>query len=69
MLCMPAQKFGTLGGFETAVVSYATDIPAFGGVMGPAVLVGAGNHPRRAYRGRACAERRIDGSDCKFIKT
>ena len=34
VLCMPALHLGALEGFETTVVSYTTDIPAFGGAWG-----------------------------------
>jgi acetylornithine deacetylase len=40
---MPALEFGSLPGFETTVVSYTTDIPAFGGAWGQPFLVGPGS--------------------------
>jgi acetylornithine deacetylase len=43
VICMPALKFGTLPGFETSVVSYTTDIPAFGGTWGEPFLIGPGS--------------------------
>src|SRR5437899_6598471 len=43
VICMPALKFGSLDGFETCVVSYTTDIPAFGGAWGQPFLVGPGS--------------------------
>src|SRR5579862_1756275 len=43
VLCMPAMRFGTLKGFETSVVSYATDIPTFGGAWGEPFLMGPGS--------------------------
>jgi acetylornithine deacetylase len=43
ILFIPAMRFGHLDGFETSVVSYATDIPAFGGVWGEPFLFGPGS--------------------------
>jgi len=43
VLCLPAQKFGTLVGFESSVVAYATDIPTFGGAWGEPYLMGPGS--------------------------
>ena len=43
VLCIPALKLGSLDGFETTVVSYTTDIPAFGGAWGQPFLVGPGS--------------------------
>jgi acetylornithine deacetylase len=43
VLCLPAQKFGRLDGFETSVVSFATDIPTFGGAWGEPFLLGPGS--------------------------
>jgi acetylornithine deacetylase len=43
VLCMAAQRFGELSGFETSVVSYATDIPAFGTSWGEPFLLGPGS--------------------------
>jgi acetylornithine deacetylase len=42
VLCIPAMRFGTLDGFDTSVVSYATDIPAFNGAWGEPYLLGPG---------------------------
>ena len=42
VICMPALRFGELPGFETTVVSYTTDIPAFGGSWGEPFLLGPG---------------------------
>jgi acetylornithine deacetylase len=42
VLCLPALKFGRLDGFETSVVSYATDIPTFNGSWGQPFLLGPG---------------------------
>ena len=36
-------RFGQLDGFETSVVSYATDIPAFAGAWGQPFLFGPGS--------------------------
>jgi acetylornithine deacetylase len=43
ILCMPALKFGQLDGFETSVVSYTTDIPAFENTWGQPYLFGPGS--------------------------
>jgi acetylornithine deacetylase len=43
VLCIPAVHLGELPGFETSVVSYTTDIPAFGGAWGKAFLLGPGS--------------------------
>ncbi len=43
IICMPALRFGELDGFETTVVSYTTDIPAFGGMWGQPYLLGPGS--------------------------
>ena len=43
-------------GFETTVVSYTTDIPAFGGAWGKPFLLRSGHHSCRAHDGRARPE-------------
>jgi len=43
VLCIPAVHLGSLEGFETTVVSYTTDIPAFGGAWGQPFLLGPGS--------------------------
>jgi acetylornithine deacetylase len=43
VICMPALHFGHLDGFDTCVVSYTTDIPAFGNTWGEAFLLGPGS--------------------------
>ncbi len=43
ILCIPALHLGALEGFETSVVSYTTDIPAFGGAWGRPFLIGPGS--------------------------
>jgi len=43
ILCIPAQKLGALDGFETTVVAFTTDIPAFGGAWGEPYLIGPGS--------------------------
>lgn len=43
VLCIPALRLGALPGFETTVVSYTTDIPAFGGQWGEPFLIGPGS--------------------------
>jgi acetylornithine deacetylase len=42
VLCIPALHMGALEGFETTVVSYTTDIPAFNGAWGKPHLLGPG---------------------------
>jgi acetylornithine deacetylase len=42
VLCIPALRLGSLPGFETCVVAYTTDIPAFGGAWGTPYLLGPG---------------------------
>jgi len=42
ILCIPALHLGALEGFETTVVAYTTDIPAFGGAWGKPFLLGPG---------------------------
>ncbi|MCW5978803.1 MAG: M20/M25/M40 family metallo-hydrolase [Bryobacteraceae bacterium] len=42
-LCIPALRLGALDGFETTVVAYTTDIPAFGGAWGKPFLIGPGS--------------------------
>jgi acetylornithine deacetylase len=43
VLCIPAVRLGSLDGFETTVVSYTTDIPAFSGAWGRPFLFGPGS--------------------------
>ena len=43
VLCIPALHLGSLEGFETTVVSYTTDIPAFGKAWGQPFLFGPGS--------------------------
>jgi acetylornithine deacetylase len=43
ILCVPAVKLGALDGFETTVVAYTTDIPAFDGSWGEPFLFGPGS--------------------------
>jgi acetylornithine deacetylase len=42
ILCIPPLRLGALPGFETTVVAYTTDIPAFGGAWGKPFLLGPG---------------------------
>ena len=42
VLCIPAVHLGSLPGFETCVVAYTTDIPAFGNAWGQPFLLGPG---------------------------
>ncbi len=43
VLCIPAVRLGSLEGFETTVVAFTTDIPAFGGAWGEPYLIGPGS--------------------------
>ena len=43
VLAIPALRLGTLPGFETTVVSFTTDIPAFNGAWGQPYLLGPGS--------------------------
>lgn len=43
VLAIPAVHLGSLPGFETAVVAFATDIPAFNGTWGQPFLFGPGS--------------------------
>lgn len=43
ILCIPAIKFDSLDGFETSIVAYTTDVPAFGDSWGKPFLLGPGN--------------------------
>lgn len=42
VLAVPPVRLNSLNGFETTVVSFTTDIPAFGGAWGRPLLVGPG---------------------------
>jgi acetylornithine deacetylase len=42
VLLIPAVRLGELAGLETSVVSFTTDIPAFGGAWGQPFLLGPG---------------------------
>ena len=42
VLCLPAIRMEAVEGIETTVVSYTTDIPAFGGAWGRPLLLGPG---------------------------
>ena len=43
VLTIPAVHLGSLPGFETTIVAYTTDIPAFGGAWGQPFLIGPGS--------------------------
>jgi acetylornithine deacetylase len=43
ILTIPAVHLGSLPGFETTIVSFTTDIPAFGGAWGRPYLIGPGS--------------------------
>ncbi|MGH9559113.1 MAG: M20/M25/M40 family metallo-hydrolase [Bryobacteraceae bacterium] len=42
-ICIPALRLRALDGIETTVVSFTTDIPAFGGAWGEPFLIGPGS--------------------------
>ncbi|MBA3975448.1 MAG: peptidase dimerization protein [Candidatus Solibacter sp.] len=42
ILCIPAVRLGVVDGFDTTVVAYTTDIPAFQGAWGEPYLLGPG---------------------------
>jgi acetylornithine deacetylase len=43
VICIPAVRLAAIEGFETSVVSFATDIPAFNGSWGEPCLIGPGS--------------------------
>jgi acetylornithine deacetylase len=43
VICIPAVRLAAIDGFETSVVSFATDIPAFNGSWGEPCLIGPGS--------------------------
>ncbi len=43
VICIPALSLGSLEGFETTVVAFTTDIPAFDGTWGQPFLIGPGS--------------------------
>jgi acetylornithine deacetylase len=43
VLCVPAVHLESLPGFETSVVAFTTDVPAFGGAWGKPLLIGPGS--------------------------
>jgi acetylornithine deacetylase len=43
VLCIPALHLGSVEGIETTIVSYTTDIPAFGDAWGKPFLIGPGS--------------------------
>ena len=43
VICIPALRLGALDGFETCVVAFTTDIPAFGDSWGQPFLIGPGS--------------------------
>ncbi len=43
VLCIPAARLTAMEGFETIVVAYTTDIPAFGRAWGEPYLIGPGS--------------------------
>jgi acetylornithine deacetylase len=43
VICIPALRLSKIDGFETSVVSFATDIPAFGTSWGTPFLIGPGS--------------------------
>ena len=61
MLVIPAVHLGSLEGFETTVVAYTTDIPAFEGAWGQPFLFGPGSIHVAHTLGGARAETSVDG--------
>jgi acetylornithine deacetylase len=64
ILCIPAVRLGSLPSFETTVVSYTTDIPAFGGAWGQPFLIGPGTiHVAHTSEERVPKKQLIDAVD------
>ena len=64
LLSIPAAHLGSLPGFETTVVAYTTDIPAFGGVWGEPYLLGPGSiHVAHTAEERVAKRQLIDAVD------
>ena len=63
---IPAVHLGSLPGFETTVVSFTTDIPAFGGAWGKPYLIGPGSIHVAHTIGRANPEERRSWKQSKF---
>ena len=61
ILCIPAINFDSLDGFETSIVAYTTDVPAFGHELGQTVFAGPREYSRRAYERGACIQ---EGAPC-----
>jgi acetylornithine deacetylase len=60
ILCIPAVHLGSLPGFETTVVAYTTDIPAFGGAWGRPYLAGPGSIHVAHTTGERVARRQLE---------
>jgi acetylornithine deacetylase len=61
ILEIPAVRLGRLDGFETTVVAYTTDIPAFGGAWGQPFLIGPGTiHVAHTLEERVPRQQLID---------
>ena len=43
ILCIPAMRFDKLDGFDTTIVAYTTDVPAFAGAWGKPFVLGPGD--------------------------
>ena len=59
VLFIPAVRLGSLDGFETTVVAYTTDIPAFDGRLGQAISDRARQHSRGAHERRTHPEKQL----------
>lgn len=59
VLLIPALHLGALDGFETAVVAYTTDIPAFDGQWGQPFLIGPGSIHVAHTNGERIAKKQI----------
>ena len=64
VLCIPALRLSALEGMETTVVSYTTDIPAFGGAWGTPFLIGPGSiHVAHTAEERAPKRQLVEAID------
>jgi acetylornithine deacetylase len=64
VLCIPALHLGAMPGFETTIVSYTTDIPAFGGAWGEPYLLGPGTiHVAHTSEERVPKEQLLEAVD------
>jgi len=71
VLCIPAVLLNSLAGFETTVVSYTTDIPAFGGAWGKPFLIGPGTiHVAHTAEERVPKKQLVEAVDryCEMVR-